>query len=79
MSSSSSAEASSNSRVVIALGALGEILCADDVFMGPSVCDKWDNGSAMFCPPGKYFTLNLYGCNRKIHRSIRAHGLDLLE
>ena len=79
---------SSTARVVIAQGVAvtatnltnsSETLCTDE----DSAClfswSKRDNGSAMFCSPGKYLTLNLYGCNRRIHLSIRAHGFALLE
>ena len=82
-SSSSSAEASSISRVV---SAVGVALTATNLTYS-SVHRWWlsgstllwsshDNGSAMFSRPGLCITLKSYGCNLRTHRSIRAHGLD---
>ena len=85
---SSSADASSISRVVIARGVevtatnrtnTSDTLCATVESAWFSSCSKRDSESAMFFSPGRYFTLKLYGCNLRIHRSILAQGFDLLE
>ena len=78
--------ASSISRVVVALEVAvtatnltksSESLCADDGFAGPLASVKGDNRLAMFCFPGKYFTLNLL--QSQDPHSIHAHGFDLRE
>ena len=76
------------SHVVIAWGVAvavtnltnsSDTLCTDEDSACQFACSKHDNRSAIFCSPGKYLTWNLYGCYHRIHLSIRAHGLDLLE
>ena len=83
ISSSSTAEASSISRVVSAVGVAftatnltyssASCSCLSSSTL---LCSSHDSESAMFSGPGLYITLKSYGCNLRTHLSICAHGLD---